>query len=101
MPAIRDCSRWRWRRTPTPKFFNGQGIELGLLRRGIELEAAASATTMALPSGALAQILFWSDDYEAARPAYEQIVQSARERGELYETGALLFESGDPRVVCR
>ena len=74
------------------KFFNGQGIELGLLRRGIELEACASATTIGLPSAVLAQILFWSDDYEAARPAYEHIVQSARERGELYETGALLFE---------
>ena len=56
---------------------------------------------MELPSGALAEILFWSDDYEAARPAYEHIVQLARERGEVYDTGALLFEMGDPGVVCR
>jgi DNA-binding CsgD family transcriptional regulator/tetratricopeptide (TPR) repeat protein len=76
----------------TAGFFNGHGIRLESLRRGIELEDSASARTMELPSGALAEILFWSDDYEAARPAYERIVQLARERGEVYDTGALLFE---------
>ena len=50
------------------------------------------ATTFGSPSGALAQILFYSDDYEAGRPALEHAVEQARDRGEEYDHAALLFE---------
>jgi hypothetical protein len=50
--------------------FNGKGIELEALHRGIELGDAAPYPTMNLPSAALGQILFWSDNHKAARPVY-------------------------------
>jgi len=75
-------------------FICGHGIELEALRRGIELEGSVPASVTGLPSGMLARSLYWSDDYEAARPAMEQVVLRARERGEVYTTGSLLFELG-------
>lgn len=72
--------------------FNGHPMEHELLRRAIELEATAPVTTYYSPSGELAQILFWSDDYERARPQLQRSVQRARRRGEEYDAAALVFE---------
>jgi DNA-binding CsgD family transcriptional regulator/tetratricopeptide (TPR) repeat protein len=73
-------------------WFGGLGIDREALRRAIELEEYAPTTTYYSPSGELAQILFWSDDYEPARPALERAVRLAVDRGEAYDHGALLFE---------
>ena len=84
-------------------FFNGQGIELGRSRRAIELEGArVGDDDDDCRPAALAQILFWSDDYEAARPAYEQIVQlGARSAASCYDDRGAAVRMGDPRVVRR
>ncbi|MGO9974874.1 MAG: helix-turn-helix transcriptional regulator [Solirubrobacteraceae bacterium] len=72
--------------------FAGRRLEREALDRAIELEHLAPVTTSLLPSGSLAQILFWSDDYEHARPALERCVARARELGEEYDAAALLYE---------
>jgi len=73
-------------------YFAGHGVEHDSLSRAIELQDFAPTTTYYSPSGQLAQILFWSDDYEPARPALEGAVRRAIDRGEGYDHGALLFE---------
>ena len=50
------------------------------------------ATTYDSPSGILAELLWWSDDHEAARPRLENAVERARERGEEYDYAALLHQ---------
>lgn len=72
--------------------FNGLPVDWDALRRAIELEDVALATTYASPSGNAAQILFWSDDHERARPALERVIQRAQARGEEYDAGGMLFE---------
>ena len=72
--------------------FTGRVIDFDMVRRAIEFEDPSKATTFGSPSGALAQILFYSDDYEAGRPALEHAVEQARDRGEEYDHAALLFE---------
>lgn len=74
--------------------FNGQPIDHDALAAAAELTDSAPAGTYYGPAGARAQILFWSDDYERARPALEQMVVRARQRGETMDMGALLFELG-------
>ena len=76
----------------TAAWFAGRGLELEVLRRAAELQDFAPTTTYYSPVGQLAQFLFWSDDYEAGRPALEGAVQRAKDRGEGYDLGALLFE---------
>ena len=73
-------------------WFAGRGIDHDALSRAIELEDFVPATTYYSPSGSLAQILFWADDYELARPALEHAVERARDRGELYDVAAMQFE---------
>ena len=72
--------------------FTGRVIDFEMLDWAIEFEDRSLATTYASPTGVLAQILFYTDDYEAGRPALEKAVQLARERGEEYDHAALLFE---------
>ncbi len=72
--------------------FTGRVIDFETLGRAIEFEDPSQGTTYSSPSGVLAQILFYSDDYEAGRPALEKAVEQARERGEEYDHAALLFE---------
>lgn len=73
-------------------WFAGRGIDHDGLSRAIELEDFAPTTTYYSPSGALAQILFWADDYELARPALERAVERARDRGEGYDVAGMQFE---------
>jgi DNA-binding CsgD family transcriptional regulator len=73
-------------------FFNGEGVDFDALRRGVELTDADSAAPLYSARGALAQILFWSDDHGAALPVYDDLLRLSRERGEVYDTGAVLFE---------
>ena len=72
-------------------FFNGLGVDLDVLRRAVELEDDTLTTTYGSPSAIVAQTLFSSDDYERARPAFERLVQRARDRGEEYDFGSFLF----------
>ena len=72
-------------------FFNGLGVDLDVLRRAVELEDDTLTTTYGSPSAIAAQTLFSSDDYERARPAFERLVQRARDRGEEYDFGSFLF----------
>ncbi|HUA44162.1 MAG TPA: AAA family ATPase [Solirubrobacteraceae bacterium] len=72
--------------------FNGRPIEYDGLGRALELEDHVRRTTTYRPSGEYAQILFWSDDFEPARPAYERAAQRALDQGEQYDVAVLLFE---------
>jgi DNA-binding CsgD family transcriptional regulator/tetratricopeptide (TPR) repeat protein len=74
--------------------FTGHRVSRESLRRIAELADPDEGSSRDSPSGALAEILFWSDDYAAGRPALERQVERARERGEQYELAALLFELG-------
>jgi DNA-binding CsgD family transcriptional regulator len=80
--------------TAVAEFFTGQPVNRESLHRAAELADADEGTSRDSPSGALAEILFWSDDYAAARPALERQVERGRERGEQYELAGLLFELG-------
>jgi DNA-binding CsgD family transcriptional regulator len=73
-------------------FFCGEEVDLDRLEQAIEFEAFAQDSNQVLPSEALAQILFWSDDYEAARPAYERAIRLLRERGHVYMLGCHVLE---------
>jgi len=70
----------------------GRVVDFDVLRRAIELEDPSQATTFYSPSGTLAELLWWSDDHEAARPRLEHAVERARERGEEYDYAALLHQ---------
>jgi tetratricopeptide (TPR) repeat protein len=72
--------------------FNGRPIERDGLGRALELEDHVRRTTAYRPSSEYGQILFRSDDFEPARPAYERDVQRAVDRGEQYDIAVLLFE---------
>ncbi|HYB25016.1 MAG TPA: tetratricopeptide repeat protein [Solirubrobacteraceae bacterium] len=72
--------------------FNGRPTDHDSLRRALEFDDRAPATTSYSPSGEYAQILFWSDDFTAGRPALERAIQRALDRGEQYDAAALLFE---------
>ncbi|HYB25162.1 MAG TPA: hypothetical protein VEF89_00970 [Solirubrobacteraceae bacterium] len=48
--------------------FNGRPIERDVLGRALELDDHVRRTTSRRPSSEYAQILFWSDDFDAARP---------------------------------
>jgi DNA-binding CsgD family transcriptional regulator len=76
----------------TSAWFAGREVKLEALRRAVELDEFAPTTTYYSPFGQFAQILFWSDDYEAGRPALERALHRAEERGEGYDIGALHFE---------
>jgi DNA-binding NarL/FixJ family response regulator len=73
-------------------FFCGREVNLERLEGAIDFECLAHSRIHGLPSEALAQILFWSDDYVAARPAHERVIRLVRERGHLYTTGYFVLE---------
>jgi DNA-binding CsgD family transcriptional regulator len=72
--------------------FTGHPIERDALEEAVELDDAVPTTTSYSPSGEYAQILFWSDEFQAARPALERAVERAVSRGEEYDAAALQFE---------
>jgi DNA-binding CsgD family transcriptional regulator len=72
--------------------FNGQRIDHEALLPAVELTASAPTTGISSAQQALAEILFFVDDYDQGRPALERATQRARDRGEPHEAGRLLFE---------
>ena len=72
-------------------WISGGAVDLEAVRSGIELEESVRIPTTYRPSVSLAQILFWSDDYEPARPALEQVIRLVEARGEVYETSFFVF----------
>ncbi len=72
--------------------FTGRPVDRVALLRTVELADSKPLASWFSPEQALAEILFWCDDYDHGRPALERAVQTARERGERSEVGRCLFE---------
>ena len=72
--------------------FLGEEVDLERLRQATEFEDHTRLATADSPTSSFAQILLWTDDYEAARPAHERAIWLAKERGQLYTTGFQLLE---------
>jgi len=73
-------------------FWTGQGIDRDLFSRAIELERCCEdASTMFLPSSALAIAVLFDDELDTARPMHERMVQRAIDRGEESELGYVLI----------
>ena len=62
--------------------FTGQTIDYGALLEAAETDDSGSTGTRGSPAGALAEILYWTDDLDRARPALERNLRRATERGE-------------------
>ena len=73
-------------------FWTGQGIDRELFTRAIDLERFCDqAFTFSLPSTALAIVLLFADELDAARPMHERVVQRAIDKGEECHLGLVLI----------
>ena len=74
-------------------FWRGGVADLDVVRSAIKFEDPDRIVSFFLPSIALAQLLFWSDDYALARPALERVIRRLEERGELGDAAFLLMHA--------
>jgi DNA-binding CsgD family transcriptional regulator/Tfp pilus assembly protein PilF len=74
------------------EFFAGRRVDHEALAEAVERGGSAPTEVWGSPASLQAQILWWSDDHDRARPALERLIELATERGEQYVTGKYLIE---------
>jgi len=77
--------------TAVAAVFSGRPIDREALLRAADVADSGRSPMGYSPQQALAEALYFCDDYDQARPALQRLVQEARERGEPYDAARYLF----------